>query len=328
MRINRGIIGALVGVAIVMAGAHAMAQAYPTKPVHIIVPFPAGGGNDVTARLLGAKLSESLGQQFLVENRSGAGGSIGIQAAAKANPDGYTLMVVPQNLVINPSLLDRAGFDPLKDFAPIAVLVDSPVMIGVHASVPATNLKELIAHAKATDGKLNYTSCGTGSPQHLAGEVMKSLTGVAMQHIPYGGCAPAVADAAAGRVEVLFATISHIVPHHKAGRMRGLATTGLTRSPLAPEFPTAIEAGVPNFDFNVWFGLLTPAKTPREIVLKLNAEVNKALADPAIKAQFEKLNLVPRGGTPEEFAKIIDEEFARFAKLIRDVGIKPDLAGK
>ena len=328
MRINRGIIGALVGVAIVMAGAHAMAQAYPTKPVHIIVPFPAGGGNDVTARLLGAKLSESLGQQFLVENRSGAGGSIGIQAAAKANPDGYTLMVVPQNLVINPSLLDRAGFDPLKDFAPIAVLVDSPVMIGVHASVPATNLKELIAHAKATDGKLNYTSCGTGSPQHLAGEVMKSLTGVAMQHIPYGGCAPAVADAAAGRVEVLFATISHIVPHHKAGRMRGLATTGLTRSPLAPEFSTAIEAGVPNFDFNVWFGLLTPAKTPREIVLKLNAEVNKALADPAIKAQFEKLNLVPRGGTPEEFAKIIDEEFARFAKLIRDVGIKPDLAGK
>ncbi len=328
MRINRSMGGALVGVAIMMAGAHAMAQAYPTKPVHIIVPFPAGGGNDVTARLLGAKLSEALGQQLLVENRSGAGGSIGIQAVAKANPDGYTLMVVPQNLVINPSLLDRAGFDPLKDFAPIAVLVDSPVMIGVHASVPATNLKELIAHAKATAGKLNYTSCGTGSPQHLAGEVMKSLTGVAMQHIPYGGCAPAVADAAAGRVEVLFATISHIVPHHKAGRMRGLATTGLTRSTLAPEFPTAIEAGVPNFDFNVWFGLLAPAKTPREIVLKLNAEVNKALADPAIKAQFEKLNLVPRGGTPEEFAKIIDEEFARFAKLIRDVGIKPDLAGK
>jgi tripartite-type tricarboxylate transporter receptor subunit TctC len=328
MRINRSMSGALVGVAILMAGAHVMAQAYPTKPVHIIVPFPAGGGNDVTARLLGAKLSEALGQQFLVENRSGAGGSIGIQAVAKANPDGYTLMVVPQNLVINPSLLDRAGFDPLKDFAPIAVLVDSPVMIGVHASVPATNLKELIAHAKAAAGKLNYTSCGTGSPQHLAGEVMKSLTGVAMQHIPYGGCAPAVADAAAGRVEVLFATISHIVPHHKAGRMRGLATTGLTRSTLAPEFPTAIEAGVPNFDFNVWFGLLTPAKTPREIVLKLNAEVNKALADPAIKAQFEKLNLVPRGGTPEEFAKIIDEELARFAKLIRDVGIKPDLAGK
>ncbi len=328
MRINRSMSGALVGVAIMMAGAHALAQAYPTKPIHIIVPFPAGGGNDVTARLLGAKLSEALGQQFLVENRSGAGGSIGIQAVAKANPDGYTLMVVPQNLVINPSLFDRAGFDPLKDFVPIAVLVDSPVMIGVHASVPATNLKELIAHAKATAGKLNYTSCGTGSPQHLAGEVMKSLTGVAMQHIPYGGCAPAVADAAAGRVEVLFATISHIVPHHKAGRMRGLATTGLTRSTLAPEFPTAIEAGVPNFDFNVWFGLLAPAKTPREIVLKLNAEVNKALADPAIKAQFEKLNLVPRGGTPEEFAKIIDEEFARFAKLIRDVGIKPDLAGK
>ncbi len=328
MRIYRSIGGALIGAACAMASAHAMAQAYPAKPVHIIVPFPAGGGNDVTARLLGAKLSEAFGQQFLVENRSGAGGSIGIQAVARANPDGYTLLVVPQNLVINPSLLDRAGFDPLKDFAPIAVLVDSPVMIGVHASVPATNLKELIAHAKATDGKLNYTSCGTGSPQHLAGEVMKSLSGVAMQHIPYGGCAPAVADAAAGRVEVLFATISHIVPHHKAGRMRGLATTGTTRSSLAPEFPTAIEAGIPNFDFNVWFGLLAPAKTQREIVLKLNGEVNKALADPAIKAQFEKLNLVPHGGTPEEFAKIIEVEFARFAKLIRDVGIKPDFAAK
>lgn len=323
MRITR-IIRALVGGTLAGASMLATGQAYPTKPVHVIVPFPAGGGNDVTARLLGAKLAEALGQPFVIENRPGAGGSIGIQAAAKANPDGYTLLVVPQNLVINPSLMERAGFDPLKDFSPIAVLVDSPVMIGVHASVPANNLKELIAHAKATGGKLNYTSCGTGSPQHLAGEVMKSLAGVTMQHIPYGGCAPAVADVAAGRVEVLFATISHIVPHHKAGRMRGLATTGVARSPLAPDFPTAIEAGIANFDFNVWFGLLAPAKTPRDVVLKVNAEVNKALADASVKAQFEKQNLVPRGGTPEVFAKIIEGEFTRFAKLIRDVGIKPD----
>ncbi len=317
-------VGALVGAAFAAACMHATAQTYPAKPVHVIVPFPAGGGNDVTARLLGAKLAEALGQPFLIENRPGAGGSIGIQAVAKANPDGYTLMVVPQNLVINPSLMERATFDPLKDFAPIAVLVDSPVMIGVHAAVPANNLRELIAHAKATGGKLNYTSCGTGSPQHLAGEVMKSLTGISMQHIPYGGCAPAVADVAAGRVEVLFATISHIVPHHKAGRMRGLATTGAVRSPLAPDFPTAIEGGIANFDFNVWFGLLAPAKTPRDIVLKVNAEVNKALADGAVRAQFEKQNLVPRGGTPEDFAKVIESEFTRFAKLIRDVGIKPD----
>lgn len=318
----------LLGVAIAMAGTLAMAQAYPSKPVRIIVPFPAGGGNDVTARLVGAKLTESLGQQFLVENRPGAGGTIGIEAAARSAPDGYTLMVVPQNLVINPSLFEKIGFDPVKDFAPIAVLVDSPVMIGVHAAVPANSLRELIAHAKASAGKLNYTSCGTGSPQHLAGELMNALAGTAMQHIPYSGCAPAVADVAAGRVEVLFATISHIVPHHKAGRMRGLATTGLTRSSLAPEFPTAIESGIADFDFNVWFGLLAPAKTPRDIVLKMNAEVNKVLADPTMKAQFEKQNFVTRGGTPEEFGKVINAEFARFAKLIRDVGIKPDLAGK
>lgn len=323
MRIIRTV-SVLIGAALAAASMHTVAQPYPVKPVHVIVPFPAGGGNDVTARLLGAKLAEAMGQPFLIENRPGAGGSIGIQAAAKANPDGYTLLVVPQNLVINPSLMERAGFDPVRDFSPIAVLVDSPVMIGVHAAVPATNLNELIAHAKAVGGKLNYTSCGTGSPQHLAGEVMKSLVGIAMQHIPYGGCAPAVADVAAGRVEVLFATISHIVPHHKAGRMRGLATTGLIRSPLAPEFPTAIEAGIAGFDFNVWFGLLAPAKTPREIVLKLNAEVNRALTDGAVKAQFEKQNLVPRGGTPEDFAKVIEGEFTRFAKLIRDVGIKPD----
>ncbi len=318
----------LLGVAIAMAGTLAMAQAYPSKPVRIIVPFPAGGGNDVTARLVGAKLTETLGQQFLVENRPGAGGTIGIEAAARSSPDGYTLMVVPQNLVINPSLFEKIGFDPVKDFAPIAVLVDSPVMIGVHAAVPANSLRELIAHAKASAGKLNYTSCGTGSPQHLAGELMNALAGTAMQHIPYSGCAPAVADVAAGRVEVLFATISHIVPHHKAGRMRGLATTGLTRSSLAPEFPTAIESGIADFDFNVWFGLLAPAKTPRDIVLKMNAEVNKVLADPTMKAQFEKQNFVTRGGTPEEFGKVINAEFARFAKLIRDVGIKPDLAGK
>jgi tripartite-type tricarboxylate transporter receptor subunit TctC len=318
----------LLGLALAVSGGVAMAQAYPAKPVRIIVPFPAGGGNDVTARLVGAKLTEALGQQFLVENRPGAGGSIGIDATARSAPDGYTLMVVPQNLVINPSLFEKSAFDPIKDFAPIAVLVDSPVMIGVHSSVPVNSLRELITHAKASAGKLNYTSCGTGSPQHLAGELMNALAGVSMQHIPYGGCAPAVADVAAGRVEVLFATISHIVPHHKAGRMRGLATTGTARSPLAPEFPTAIEAGIANFDFNVWFGLLAPAKTPRDIVLKVNAEVNKALADPAIKAQFEKQNFVARGGTPEEFARVIESEFARFAKLIREVGIKPDLAGK
>lgn len=306
----------------------AAAQSYPGKPVKIIVPFPAGGGADLTARHLGAKLAESMGQQFVVENRVGAGGSIGIDAVAKSPADGYTLLVVPQNLVINPSLLEKVGFDPIKDFAPIAVLVDSPVMIAVHSAVPVTNLKELVAHVKANPGKVNFTSCGTGSPQHLAGEQFKVLTGTQMQHVPYNGCAPAVADTAAGRIELLFATIQHITPHHKSGRMRALATSGAKRSELAPEFPTVIESGIPGFDFTVWFGMLAPAKTPADVVQRLNAEVNKALADAAVRAQLEKLNFVPRGGSTEQFATTIATEQARFAKLIREVNIRPDLGGK
>ncbi len=304
------------------------AQTYPAKPVRIIVPYPAGGGADLTARHLSAKMGDAMGQQFVIENRVGAGGSIGMEAVAKSAPDGYTLLVVPQNLVINPSLLEKVGFDPVKDFAPIAVLVDSPVMIAVHSGVPANNVQELVAHVKANPGKVNFTSCGTGSPQHLAGEQFKVLTGTQMQHVPYNGCAPAVADTAAGRIELLFATIQHITPHHKSGRMRALATTGAKRSDLAPEFPTAIESGIPGFDFSVWFGMLAPAKTPPEVVQRLNAEVNKALADGAVRAQLQKLNFVPRGGSADEFGKIIVSEQARFAKLIREVNIRPDLGGK
>lgn len=314
--------------AVLLTAGTAAAQSYPGKPVKIIVPFPAGGGADLTARHVGAKLAESMGQQFVVENRVGAGGSIGIDAVAKSPADGYTLLVVPQNLVINPSLLEKVSFDPIKDFAPIAVLVDSPVMIAVHSAVPVTNLKELVAHVKANPGKVNFTSCGTGSPQHLAGEQFKVLTGTQMQHVPYNGCAPAVADTAAGRIELLFATIQHITPHHKSGRMRALATSGAKRSELAPEFPTVIESGIPGFDFTVWFGMLAPAKTPTEVVQRLNAEVNKALADATVRAQLEKLNFVPRGGGTEQFATTIATEQARFAKLIREVNIRPDLGGK
>jgi tripartite-type tricarboxylate transporter receptor subunit TctC len=304
------------------------AQSYPTKPIRIVVPFPAGGGADVTARQLGPKLGDALGQQFVIENRVGAGGSIAMEGVAKSAPDGYTLLITPQNVVISPTLLGKVGFDPIKDFAPIALVVDSPVMIGVHSSVPVKTLQELITYVKANPGKLNFTSCGTGSPQHLAGEQFKVLTGTVMQHIPYNGCAPAVADTAGGRVELIFATIQHIMPHHKSGRMVALATTGPQRSGLAPEFPTAIESGLAGFDLTVWFGLLAPAKTPPEIVQRLNAELNKALADPAVRAQFEKQNLVARGGSPEDFGKVMANDYARFGKLIRDVGIKPDLGGK
>lgn len=325
LRTGLGVLFACLAAAL---GTQVSAQSYPVKPVRIIVPYPAGGGADLTARHLSARMAETMGQQFVIENRVGAGGSIGMEAVAKSPPDGYTLLVVPQNLVINPSLLEKVGFDPVKDFAPIAVLVDSPVMIAVHSAVPANNLAELVAHIKANPGKVNFTSCGTGSPQHLAGEQFKVLTATQMQHVPYNGCAPAVADTAAGRIELLFATIQHITPHHKSGRMRALATTGSKRSELAPEFPTVIESGIAGFDFSVWFGMLAPAKTPPEVVRRLNTEVNKALAESAVRAQLGKLNFVPRGGTAEEFAGIIASEQARFAKLIREVNIRPDLGGK
>ncbi|MEO7403038.1 MAG: tripartite tricarboxylate transporter substrate binding protein [Burkholderiales bacterium] len=314
----------LLALTLAFIASGAFAQSYPSKTVRIIVPYPAGGGNDLVARMIGQKLTDSLGQTFVVENRPGAGGSIGMDAVAKAAPDGHTLLVAPNNLAIVPSLFAKVPFDPIKDFAPVVLIVNSPGMIGVHSSVPVNTLQELFALAKAQPGKLNYTSCGTASPQHLAGELLKSMAGVNMQHIPFNGCAPAVADVAAGRIEVLIGTVSHVLPHQKAGRMKALATTGAQRSAVAPDYPTVAESGVPGYEADVWFAMFAPAKTPREIVMRLNAEVNKALQLADIRDKMRSQNLDIQGGPPEDLARVVASDFVRWGKVIRDVGIKPD----
>ena len=315
---------ALAIAAIASSAAYAQVV-YPAKPVRLIVPFPAGGGNDVVARMLGQKLAEAMGQSFVIENRVGAGGVIGMDSVAKAAPDGYTLLIAPNNLAIAPSLFGSVGFDPIKDFAPIALLVNAPGMVGVHVAVPAKSMQELFTLIRANPGKYNYTSCGTASPQHLAGELLKQMANLNMQHIPFNGCAPAVADVAAGRIEILIGTVAHVIPHQRGGRMRALATTGAKRSEVAPEYPTVAESGVAGYSADVWFALFAPAKTAREIIMRVNAEVNKALQLPDIRDKLRAQLYDIQGGTPEELARVVQEDFTRWGKVIREVGIKPDL---
>lgn len=316
---------ALTAGATIAAVPPAHAQAYPSKTVRVIVPYPAGGGNDVVARMLGQRLGELMGQSFIVENRVGAGGSIGMRAVAESTPDGHTLLVAPNNLAITPSLLGNVGFDPVKDFAPIANLVYAPGMVAVHSAVPAKTLQELFALVRANPGKYNYTSCGTASPQHLAGELLKSMARLDMQHIPFNGCAPAVADVAAGRIEILIGTVAHVLPHQRGGRMTALATTGAKRTQVAPEYPTVAESGVAGYDADVWFGMFAPSKTPRDIVMRLNAEVNRVLREPEIAGRLRNQNYDVQGGPPEDLARIVAADFERWGRVIREVGIKADL---
>jgi tripartite-type tricarboxylate transporter receptor subunit TctC len=315
----------LIGALLAVCASTAAAQAYPSRTVRIIVPYPAGGGNDVVARLLAQRLTDTMGQSFIVENRVGAGGSIGMRAVAESTPDGHTLLVAPNNLAIVPALLGNVGFDPVKDFQPVVNLVFAPGMIGVHSGVPAKTLPELFALIRANPGKYNYTSCGTASPQHLAGELLKSMAKLDMQHIPFQGCAPAVADVAAGRIEILIGTVAHVLPQQRSGRMVGLATTGAKRSGVAPEYPTVAESGVPGYEADVWFAMFAPGRTPREIVARLNAEVNKVLGETDIREKLRSQNYDVQGGTSEELARIVAADVARWTKVIRDVGIKPDL---
>lgn len=318
---------ALTGVACALGlvfSSAVLAQAYPSKTVRIIVPYPAGGGNDIIARMVAQRLTDTLGQQFIVENRPGAGGSIGMDAVAKSTPDGHTLLVAPNNLAIVPALFAKIPFDPIKDFAPVIGIVNSPGMVAVHSAVSAKTFQELVALVKAQPGKLNYTSCGTASPQHLAGELMKSMVGLDMQHVPYAGCAPSVTDAAAGRVEIIIGTVGNIMPHHKAGRLRALVTTGAKRSDVAPEFPTVAESGVPGYEADVWFAMFAPAKTPRDAVMRLNGEINKLLSATDFRERLRTLNFEPRGGTPEDLGKTVANDLARWGKVVRDVGIKAE----
>ncbi len=300
----------------------ATAADYPTKPIRLVVGFAPGGGTDTTARAISAKLSDLLGHQVIIDNRAGAAGNIATEIVAKAPPDGYTiLMGTIAALAINPSLYTtRLPFDPIRDFAPIIQAVDSTNVLSLHPSVAANSVKELIALAKAKS--LNYGSSGVGGTGHLAGELFNTMAGVKMTHVPYKGGGPAMVDLIGGQVQLVFATAASAVPQIKSGKIRGIAVTTIKRSALMPNLPTIAEAGLPGFDANNWYGLLAPAKTPRPIIDRLNAEVTKVLVMPDVKEFLFNQGLDPAPGTPEKFGAYIKAETAKWAKVVKDSGAK------
>ena len=301
----------------------AAAQAYPSKPVRMIVTFAAGGGADFVARAVAPKLGEWLGQPVLVENRPGANGALGAELVAKAAPDGYTLLLgAAGTLVVAPHLGAIMPFDPMKDLAPAALVAISPFVVTLHPSVQASSVRELIALAKASPGKINYGTSGTGGSPQLAAELFRSMTGVDMVHVPYKGLAPALTDLIGGQIQVVFADVGLVKGHIAGGKLKGLAVTSAARTSAMPDLPTVAEAGVPGYAGGTWYGILAPAGTPADIVSRVSAETRKSLALAEVKAAFVAQGMEPAGDTPEQFAGFMKEEFAKWGKVIREAGIK------
>jgi tripartite-type tricarboxylate transporter receptor subunit TctC len=310
--------------ALLIVGSPAAQTTYPEKAIRMVVGFPSGGAPDTVARLLTQKLAETLGKPIVVDNAPGASGNIATERVAKAAPDGYTLgFVVNGQIVINPSLY-RLPFDAVKDFAPISQLTVTPNMLVVNNAVPAKNVQELIKLAKARPGELTFASGGSGTGNHIAAELFKSLAGLDIRHIPYKGVLPAVPDLLGGRVTMMFSPIPVVLPYVREGKLRGLAVTSLSRASTAPELPTIAESGYPGFEVTLWYGLLAPARTPSAIIRKLHLETVRALAQPDLRAKLADLGLEPIGNSPDEFAAIIKSETPKWAKVIRESGIKPD----
>jgi len=300
-------------------------QNYPNKPIRLIIPQSPGGPSDIIARLTGQKLGENLGHAIVLDNRSGAGGSVGCEIASKAAPDGYTLLLGPPGcLTVNPSLYGKLPYDPLRDFEPITQLTSGPQMLAVHPSVAAHSVKELVALAKVKPGQFNYASGGAGSLNHLAFELFKMVAHLQIVHIPYKGTGPASAALVGGQVQMMMVSLPPGLPHVKAGRLRSLAVTSAQRTRAAPELPTVAESGFPGFETVSWHSLLAPAKTPKAIITRLHGELVKTLAQTDVKERFASLGLDAVGGTPEELTQQIKRETARWAKVIKETGIKAD----
>ena len=306
--------------------AHVTAAAqYPERPVRFIVPSAAGGAADINARLLAVELSRQMGQQIVVDNRPGAAGSIGMELIARAVPDGYTIGYgTSAALAINRSLLGRLPYDPEKDLRMVALMGYQPNLLAVAPSLPVRSVNELIAHAKSNPGKLSYGSSGSGTPPHLGMEMFKFMTGTQMVHVPYKAAQQAIAELIAGQVQLLFDNFGSIVPHVKAGRVRGLGVTSKKRSSAFPELPTLDEAGVPGFELTAWGGVVVPAGVPRTTVARLNAEINRALASPSLREKVSMFGYEVAGGTPEQFDMFVKREAAKWADVIKRVGAKVD----
>ena len=297
-------------------------QAYPSRPVRIIVGFAPGGATDIMARLIGQWLSERLGQQFIVENRPGAASNVATEAVVNAPPDGYTLLVATSVNAINATLYEKLNFNLIRDVAPVASTHREPFVMEANPSVPVKTVAEFIAHAKANPGKINMASAGIGSGNHIAGELFKMLTGVNLVHVPYRGAGPALVDLLGGQVQVMFATMSSSIEYVRAGKLRALAVTTATRSPVLPDIPTVAEF-VPDYESSFWTGVGAPRNTPAEIVDKLNNEMNATLADPKFKARLADLGGTALSGSPADFGKFIADETEKWAKVVKFAGLKP-----
>jgi tripartite-type tricarboxylate transporter receptor subunit TctC len=316
----------VLGAALALGGlAPAAAQPYPSKPIRIIVPFPAGGIADIYARVIGAQLAQGWGQPVVVENRTGAGGNIGADAVAKSPPDGYTLgMGSVGTHAVNVSLFSKMPYDPVRDFAPIALVLEAEGLLVVHPSVPAQTVPELIALARAKPGALSFASAGMGTASHLAGELFKTRAGIDMVHVPYKGNVPAITDLLAGQTSLIFATMPTVLPHAKAGKLRALATIGSTRSAAAPELPTVAEAALPGFVVNNWIGLFAPAGTPPDIVRRLNAEVVRIMGSPEVQTRLMTEGARFVATTPDGFGDFVKAEIASWAPIVKASGARAD----
>jgi tripartite-type tricarboxylate transporter receptor subunit TctC len=303
---------------------YSQSPSYPAKPIRIIVPVPPGGGVDILARAVGQKLSESLKVPVIPENKPGASAAVGTDLLAKSAPDGYTVMMAYTAHATNPYLNPNLPYDTDRDFAAVALVGYIPLVLVVHPSVPVHSVKELIALAKARPGQLQFASGGAGAGAHLSGELFRSLADVDVTHVPYKGNAPALVDLLGGQVTMMFDTVNTAMPHVKAGKLRLLATTTAQRSSMAPDVPTMIESGLPGFEVSAWYAVLAPAKTPRDVIARLNAEINKALADPEMKTRFAAQGVEFVGGPPEQAETFIRNEGARWQKIIKAAGMKAD----
>lgn len=299
----------------------AAAERYPAKPIRIVVPFPPGGSNDLLGRVISQKFSETWGQPAIIDNRPGGGSTIGIEVVVRAAPDGYTLLTTSGGIAISVTLY-KLSFNPVKDLTPVALLAQMPYLLTVHPSLPAKSVQDIINLARAQPGKLIFSSSGAGTSAHLTMEMFNSAARLNMLHVPYKGGAPAVSAVMSGEAQLTFNVITGTLPHARSGRLRALAVSSAKRAEVAPEIPTVAEAGLPGFEVIAWYNMFAPAGTPRGIVNRLNAELNRMLLQPDVRERFKTLGVTPLSGTPEDLAALLKSEIARYAKLINEAGIK------
>lgn len=314
--------GVMLSMLLSISAAHA--QVYPQKPIRLVVPFAAGGGTDIIARLIGAELAESMGQPVVIDNRGGSGGIIGTNIVAKSDADGYTMGLCSLGFSYVPALYKSLPYDTERDIAPVSRVATQPFVFAVHPSLNVGNMRQLIALAKARPGQIHYGSGGAGGASHLGTELLRNVAAIDLTHVPYKGTGPALTAVISGEIQLQLVGMSAVVPHLKSGRLKLLAVSGATRSPAAPDIPTAMESGVAGYVFDVWYGMLVPARTPQAIVHKLNAEINRALKVPAVARRFAAAGLEPAGNSPAEFSALIRAEIAKWRKVVKAANIRVD----